>query len=174
MAAIFSRSFLAASVSVFLAVSSPATGEQASPEKVLGPENVMITLYALGGDVSSRKAFEEAVYLTKGDRNHALAALKEITIEGKRPALSFDMKDQIEVIIFRGTFLTLCKVGIKKVVLRDSEIEVHAEYMDFPGYDTVSQPAAIISVGKLPPGKYAVTLFVDNKLRKRVEFSVSR
>jgi len=170
----FDRFFMMALVSVFLAVSPPAAGEEAPPEKALGLENVMITCYALGGDVSSKRAYEEGIYLAKGDRNKALEALKGIIIEGKRPVLSFKMKDQIEAIIFRGTFSTLYKVGIKKVVLRDSEIEVHAEYTEFPDCSTVSQPAAIIPVGKLPPGKYSVTLFVDNKLRKRIEFSVSR
>lgn len=174
MAVAFSRFFMIVSVYVLLAVSIPAAGEEARPEKALGLENVMMTCYALGGDVSSKRAFEEGIYLTKGDRNHALEALKEIIIEGKRPSLSFKMQDQIEAVIFRGTFLTLCKVGIKKVVLRDSEIEVHAEYTDFPDCSTVSQPAAIVPLGKLPPGRYSVDLFADNKLRKRIEFSVSR
>lgn len=174
MAVAFSRFFMIASVSVFLAVSLPSAGEEARPEKALGLENVMVTCYALGGDVSSKRAYEEGIYLTKGDRNQAIEALKEMIIEGKRPVFSFKMKDQIEAVIFRGTFLTLCKVGIKKVVLRDSEIEVHAEYTEFPDCSTVSQPAAIIPLGKLPPGKYAVSLFVDSKLRKKIEFKVSR
>ena len=62
---------------------------------------------------------------------------------------------------------------ISPVVLKDSNIEVYAEYADFPGYDIASQPAAIIPLGKLPPGKYAVSLFVDSKLRKKIEFKVS-
>ncbi len=169
----FKGFILISSISVLLAVSLPAAGEEVKSEKALGLENVIITCYALGGDAHSQKAFKEDIYLAKGSPSQAIATLKEIVIEGKRPVWSFKMKDQIEVIIFRGSFLTLCKVGIKKVLLKDSNIEVYAEYADFPGYDIASQPAAIIPLGKLPPGKYAVSFFVDSKLRKKIEFKVS-
>ena len=174
MTAVFNGFFLVALIPVFLAVPLSAAGEGAASEKALGMENVIITCYALGGDTSNQKAFEENIYLAKGDSNQAIAALKEIVIEGKRPVWSFKMKDQIEVIIFRGAFLTLCKIGIKKVALKNSNIEVYAEYADFPDCNAASQPAAIIPIGKLPPGKYAVTLFVDSKLRKKIEFKVFR
>ena len=173
MTAAFKGFMLISSISAFLAVLLPVTGEEVTSEKTLGLENIVTTCYALGGDTRGQKAFREDVYLAKGNPNQAIATLKEIVIEGKRPVWSFKMQDQIEVIIFRGAFLTLCKVGIKKVVLKDSNIEVYAEYADFPGYDIASQPAAIIPLGKLPPGKYAVSLFVDSKLRKKIEFKVS-
>lgn len=165
---------LLSSISVFLTVSFSAFGEEVKSERALGLENVVMTCYALGGDASSKKAFEEGIYLAKGDPRQAIATLKEIVIEGKRPVRSFKMRDQIEVVIFRGSFLTLCKVGVKKVVLKDSDVEVYAEYEDFPDCSSASEPAAIIPLGKLPPGKYAVSLFVDNRLRKKIEFNVSR
>ena len=174
MTAVFNGFFPIALISVFLTVPLSVTGEEVTSEKALGLENVIMTCYALGGDTSNQKAFKEDIYLAKGDPNQAIATLKEIVIEGKRPVWSFKMKDQIEVIIFRGAFLTLCKIGIKKVTLKDSNIEVYAEYADFPDCNSASQPAAIIPVGKLPPGKYAVTLFVDSKLRKKIEFKVFR
>lgn len=174
MTAAFNRFVLISSISVFLTVSLSVAGEEVKSERALGLENVVITCYALGGDASNQKAFEEEIYLAKGDPRQAIATLKEIVIEGKKPVWSFKMRDRIEVVIFRGSFLTLCKVGIKKVVLKDSNIEVYAEYADFPDCNAASQPAAIIPVGKLPPGKYAVSLFVDSKLRKKIEFNVSR
>lgn len=174
MTAVFNRFFLIALISVLLSLPLSVTGEGVTSEKVLGLENVIITCYALGGDTSDQKAFREDIYLAKGAPNQAIAALKEIINEGRKPVWSFKMKDQIEVIIFRGAFLTLCKIGIKKVALKDSSIEVYAEYSDFPDCSVASQPAAIIPVGKLPPGKYDVTLFVDSKLRKKIEFKVLR
>ena len=174
MTAVFNRFILISSIFAFLTVLLSAAGEEVTSEKSLGLENVRTTCYALGGDAGNRKAFEEGIYLAKGGPGQAIATLKEIVLEGKRPVWSFKMNDQIEAVIFRGSFLTLCKVGIKKVVLRDSEIEVHAEYTEFPDCSTVSQPAAIIPLGKLPPGKYAVSLFVDSKLRKKIEFKVFR
>ena len=175
MRPVLSKIFGVITVFLFLAVpsSGPAEGE-GTPEKALGLENVMVTHYALGGDTAGQKTYGEAIYLSKGTPRQALITLKQIVLEGKRPAWSFKMKDQIEVIVFRGTFLKLSKIGIKKVVLKDSSVEVYAEYKDFPDSDIASQPAAIIPVGQLPPGKYTVILFVDNNLRKKAAFSVSR
>jgi len=169
----FYRFFVILSIAGLLAAALPANGKEAASAKPFGMGNIVTTCYALGGDASNKRAFEEAIYLTAGDVNQALATLKEIAFEGKKPSFSFKMQDPIEVIIFRGTFLTLGKVAIKKVSLNDSEIDVRAEYLDFPDCNTPSQPAAIIPVGKLPPGRYAVDLFVDNKMRKRIEFSVT-
>ncbi|MDD4879026.1 MAG: hypothetical protein PHR22_01035 [Candidatus Omnitrophica bacterium] len=167
--------FTLIAVSLFLVLSSSGHAEgEGTPEKVLGPENVMVTLYALGGAAAGQKTYGEEIYLSKGTPLQALITLKQIVLEGKKPSRSFEMKDQLEVIVFRGSFLKLSKIAIKKVVLKDSSIEVYAEYKDLPGAGIASQPAAIIPVGQLPPGKYTVILFVDNKLRKKAEFSVSR
>ena len=175
MGPVLSKIFGVIAVSLFLAVPSHGLAEGAgAPEKVLGLENVMLTHYALGGDTAGKKTYGEAVYAAKGTPRDALITLKQIVLEGKRPARSFKMKDQIEVIVFRGAFLKLSKIGIKKVVLKDLSVEIYAEYKDFPDSDIASQPAAIIPVGQLPPGKYTVILFVDNNLRKKIDFSVSR
>ena len=173
---ISSRGFSAiAAIPVILAVLFFSAGRGNAEEgKVLSLENVKITCYALGGDAGDKKAFEEAMYLTKGGPNDALSNLKDIVIEGKKPVWSFKMKDKIEVVIFRGTFLKLSKIEIKKVVLKGPIIEILAEYPDFPDSDISSQPAAVVPIGQLLPGKYTIRLFVENKLRKEAAFSVSR
>jgi len=168
--------FLAlAAFSVCLAVSSPgeASDVEAS-EKTLDLTNVINTCYALGGDVTNKKAFEEGIYLSKGKPDHALVALKGIIFEGEKPISSFRMNDQIDITVFRGSFLKLSKVEIKKVLLKDSNIEIYAEYKDFPDCDIASQPAAVIPIGQLPPDKYSVSLFVGDKLRNKAEFSVHK
>jgi hypothetical protein len=177
MKSFFSKVFVMITIFLFLAV--PFLGwakvkGKVTPEKAPVLGNVMVTLYALGVDTSGQKPYGEAIYLSKGTPRQALITLKQIVLEGKIPAWSFNMKDQIEVVVFRGTFLKLSKIGIKKVVLKDSNVEIYAEYKDFPDSDFPTQPAAVISAGQLPPGKYTAILFVDNKLQKQVDFSVSR
>ncbi len=171
---LFSKIFSMIAIFFFLAVPFAGRAEgEGTPEKVLGLD-VLVTHYALGGDVSGQKTYGEAIYLSKGTPRQAIITLKEIVIEGKKPSWAFNMKDQIEIIVFRGAFPKLSKIGIKKVVLKDSNVEIYAEYKDFPGSDTPSQPAAVIPAGKLPPGKYSAILFVDNKLQKQADFRISR
>ena len=171
----FNKIFAMITIFLFLAVPFPGRAEgEGAGEKVLGLENVVVTHYALGGNTAGQKTYGEAVYLSKGTPRQAIITLKGIVLEGKRPSWSFNMKDPIEIIVFRGTFLKLSKIVINKVVLKDSNVEVYAEYKDFPNSDIASQPAAIVPIGKLPPGKYSAILFVDNKLQKKVDFSVSR
>lgn len=175
MVPILNKVIAVTAASLFLAVPSYGQAEgEGVPGKELELGNVMVTLYALGGSAAGQKTYGEEIYLAKGTPRQALIILKQILLEGNRPSRSFKMKDQIEVIVFRGAFLKLSKIAIKKVVLKDSSIEVYAEYKDLPGSDVASQPAAIIPVGQLPPGKYTVILFVDNNLRKKAEFNVSR
>ncbi len=164
-----------AAISLFVAIpfSGNAEGE-GTPEKELGLENVVLTYYALGGDINGLKPGGEAVYLAKGTPKDALITLKQIALEGRRPVWSFKMKDQVNIIVFRGVFPKLNKISIKKVLLKDSSVEIYAEYKDFSGSDIPSQPAAIIPVGKLLPGKYTAILFVDNNLQKKADFKVSR
>lgn len=175
MPPLFNKAFAVIAASLFLALPSSGQAEgEGVPEKELELGNVMVTLYALGGSAAGQKTYGEEVYLAKGTPRQALITLKQMLLEGNRPSRAFKMKDQIEVIVFRGAFLKLSKIAVKKVVLKDSSIEVYVEYKDLPGTDIASQPAAIIPVGQLPPGKYTVILFVDNNLRKKTEFSVSR
>ena len=171
----FNKIFAMITIFLFLAVPFPGRAEgEGAGEKVLGLENVVVTHYALGGNTAGQKPYGEAIYLSKGTPRQAIITLKQIVLEGDKPAWSFKMKDQIEIIVFRGTFLKLSKIGIKKVVLKDSNVEIYAEYKDSPSSDIATQPAAVISAGQLPPGKYTVILFVDEKLQKKVDFSVSR
>jgi hypothetical protein len=151
--------------------SDSAAGEQADG-KVLSLENVTTACYALGGDVTTLRDPIEAIYISKGDTANALFRIKEILIEGKREEKSFKVKDTLCIIIFRGFFPGLSKVLIRKVVLKDCEFGIYADYWNALEYLTPSQPAAIIPVGQLPPGDYHINLFVGNEFHKKAEFKV--
>lgn len=160
--------FLAA----LLFLSSNAAAEGQADSKVLPLDNVTISCYALGGDVATLKDPVEAVYIFKGDTSGALSGLKEVLIEGRKEQRAFRIKDPLCIVVFRGFFPGLSKVFIKKVTLEDCRFDIYAEYWDRPEYSTPSQPAAIIPVGQLPPGNYAINLFVGNELRKSAGFKV--
>jgi len=159
-------------LSVFLFASSAACAEGPEEGKILSLDNVTVTCYALGGDTATLKEPVESLYVYKGDAGKALIYLKNVIIEGEREVTSFGIKDPLYIIVFRGFFPGLSKVTVKKVVLKGTEFDIYAEYWNAPEYSTASQPAAIIPVGQLPPGKYSVILFVGNELHKKTEFKV--
>lgn len=159
-------------MSMFLVL---AAGNAASEgEKTLDLTAVLRTSYSLGGDTAAVKGTEEAIYFAQGDTNKALVALKNILIEHKRPARALNDNEEVDIIIFRGVLTTLGKIELTKVVSKDNSFEVYAKYLDITGLNTPSQPAVIIPVGKLPIGKYSVTLYVNDESRKKAEFTVRR
>lgn len=155
-----------------LGTSVLTAAEETGTGKSLGLESVVTTCYALGGDTATRKDPVEAIYVSKGNVKDAFFKLKEIIIEGKKADWTFKMKKPLCVIIFRGFFPGLSKIKINKVVFRDRSFEVFAEYYDAPVYSSPTQPAAIIPIGQLAPGKYDITLFVGKESRKKAEFKV--
>lgn len=140
----------------------------------LSLENIFRTSYALSGDTAGLKEVGEAIYLAKGNIQKALSTLKDIIIERRRPIWAFSKRDSINIIVFRGILPTQGKIEITKLALRGNVYEVYVKYLDFAELDIPSEPAAIIPLGKLPAGKYAVALYVGGQLRKKAEFRVKR
>ena len=143
-------------------------------EKVLSLDDIFRTSYALGGDLTGAKETGEAIYVAKGNIQKALSTLKDIIVKKRRPVRTFNKRNLINIIVFRGALPTHGKIEITKLVSKGNSFEVYARYINFPDLDIPSQPAAIIPLKKLPRGKYSVNLYVDNQLRKTVEFKVSR
>lgn len=141
-------------------------------EKVLSLENVFRTSYALSGDTKGVTQKGEAVYLSNGNVQKALSTLKNIIIEKKRPERSFSKRDSINVIVFRGIMPTQGKIEITKIVSKGNAFEIYAKYIDFSELNIPSEPAAIIPLGKLPSGKYTVSLYINDQLHKKAEFKV--
>lgn len=165
------RSFSAAVLSFIIGFFwfAEATADE---EKLIDIQKIFRTNYSLGGDTLDVKRKEEAIYLSKGDINGAVATLKNIIIENKAPIRSFKPVDSINLIIFRGVLPVLGKIEVTKAVFRDKHIEVYAKYIDIPEINVPSQPAVVIPLGKLPKGKYTVSLLVDSQLRKETSFIV--
>ncbi len=159
-------------LSAFLSVSLPACAEDPGEGRVLPLDNVKFTCYALGGDTATLKDPVESLYVYKGDAGKALSYLKDVIIEGRKEVTSFAIKDHLYIVVFKGFFPGLSKISIKKVVLKGTEFDIYADYWNAPEYSTASQPAAVIPVGQLPPGKYSVVLFVGNELHKKTGFRV--
>lgn len=141
-------------------------------EKALSLENIFRTSYALSGDTAGGKGKEEAVYLSKGSLQKALATLKDIIIEKKRPNWIFSKQDSINIIVFRGTLSTQGKIEITKLISKGNVFEIYAKYIDFSELNIPSEPVAIIPLGKLPSGKYTVSLYINDQIRKKAEFKV--
>lgn len=161
---------------IYLGLDFACFSEEAvqTAEKVLSLEGIFRTSYALGGDLTGTKETGETIYVAKGDNRKTLKFLKGVLIEKVRPVWTFNKRDHINIIVFRGTLPTHGKIEITKLVSKGNSFELYAKYINFPDLDIPSQPAAIIPLGTLPRGKYSVGLYVDNQLRKKVEFKVSR
>lgn len=162
------------SVNFLLALSSLSEGISQATEKVLSLENIFRTTYALSADTAALKEIKEAIYLSKGDIKKALATLKDIVIEKRRPERSFTKQDSVNIIVFRGVLPFQGKVEITKLVSKGNDFEIYAKYTEFSGLDIPSEPAAIIPLGKLPSGKYSVALYVDDKIVTKTDFDIKK
>lgn len=161
-------------ISVYLSLELTCFPENVTQtnEKSLGLEDIFRTSYALSGDTAGIKQTEESVYLSKGNIQKALSTLKGIIIEKKRPDWIFSKRDSINIIVFRGILSTQGKIEITKMVSKGNSFEIYAKYIDFPELDIPSEPVVIIPLGKLPSGKYTVALYINDQVRKKVEFKV--
>jgi hypothetical protein len=129
----------------------------------------VIYQYPLGGLTGSAG---EAMYVIPGEISTVKSRLREIVVDKQAPGTAFSPDEGLNIVVFRGVFSTGGHgISIDKVLLDGSTFLVHATYSDpGPGMmvtQAITQPTAIIPLGKLKKGGYQVRLLVTRKVVTR-------
>ena len=147
-------------------------------EKML---NFSSTFYANALQGYAGEAGED-FFVIAGSRDEAVEKLREIIIQRKPPEKIFSESEEINFVIFRGVFRTGgYGVSVDRVERNKNEFLIYASYKNPEKgamlIQAFTQPAMVISIGKLDKGNYVARFFVkegdeDYVEKKRVEFRV--
>ncbi len=172
MPEILQRNLFVAVLIVFTVVAAGCISQQPEVLKV----NPVIDYNPLGGYHNISAGMFTVI---KGDIPEVKESLKDIIIKKANQTSTFSTDDELNFVVFRGVFNTGgYGINIDRVERQGNAFTVYATYSE-PGKgvgvtEAVTQPVAIIPIGKLAAGDYKARLkvtrvIIENVGRKVIE-----
>lgn len=150
----------------------PGGNRQPVPEVPHQPEQIVVRASALRG-YSDKDAQLRFIMLTGQDESAVLRNLRAVVVEREKPPAKACNPEGLNLVIFRGVFGS-GGYGLKvtEVAWQDGTLVVDCDFED-PGAGIrttagFTQPAALVPLKALPPGKYHASLRV-RRLRRSSE-----
>lgn len=142
----------------------PGKQPERFPEIPYRSEAVVCRASALRG-YSNKDTSAQFMLLRGHEEADVVRHLRDVVVEHDTPPTSGSYEDGLNLVVFRGVFGSGgYSLEVTSVSLQNRVLEVHCDYEDpGPGIRTTAgftQPAAIIPLKRLPPGKYTARLSV--------------
>ena len=152
---------------VSLIIISIISGLGCVTQKEILPIQPVIDYYPMDGYTGYG---EETLYVLAGDIDAVKKDLEDLVVNLSAPRSTFNRNETINLVVFRGVYNTGgYGIGIKRIEKIDNTLAIYAIYTNagkgMMVTQVFTQPTAIIPIGKLSEGEYAVKLKVTTILR---------
>lgn len=143
------------------------SGSGCVTQKEIHPVQPVIDYYPMDGYTGHG---EEALYVLAGDIDAVKKDLRDLVVNLSTPRSTFNRDETINLVVFRGVYSTGgYGIEINRIEKIDNALTVYATYTNagkgMMVTQAFTQPTAIIPIGKLSEGEYAVKLKVTTILR---------